>query len=143
MSIIDLDELWAEAHTLHFDAGRYMSNVHSNWVEKMAKMPNGWLLNDNSFFDTMRSHPKKMYVLHVTRDIDKITDSSTLYPSAGCLVGCIYGTQLYPVHDNAFRMHNLGEYILTKEATFAGGEPTPLIIEISYDNAHDVPCWQG
>lgn len=143
MSIIDLNDLWAEAHTLHFDAGKYISSVQSSWLESMTKMPNGRLLNDNSFFQTMRSKPDKVYILHVTRDIEKVISSSALYPSAGCLVGCIYGTQLFPEDKGVFRMHNLGEHILTKEAVFSGGTPTPLIIEVSYSKTRDEPLLAG
>lgn len=143
MSIIDLDDLWAEAHTLHFDAGKYIPSAYSSWLGSMADTPNGSLLNDNSFFQTMRSKPDKVYVLHVTRDIEKVISSSTLYPSAGCLVGCIYGTQLFPEGEGVFRMHNLGQYILTKEAVFSGGPPTPLVIEVSYDDTRDEPPLAG
>lgn len=141
--MIDIDKLWAEAHTLHFDAGGYISSAGNRWIERMYSAPNGQLLNSNSFFETMRSHPKKVYILHVTRDLDKIIESSALHPSAGCLVGCIYGTQLFPAENNTFRMHNLGQSILTKEAPLSGKSPIPLIIEINYDATHGYPSLVG
>lgn len=143
MSVIDLNELWAEAHTLHFDAGKYMPSAQDRWIESMSSMPNGHLLSDNSFFDMVRSNPSKIYILHVTQDIEKIISSSAIYPSAGCLVGCIYGTQLYPIGDNTFKMHNLGHHILTREAVFSGKEPTALIIEISYEDIYSQPVLAG
>lgn len=136
MNPINMDDLWSEVHTLHYaDTPIYLQGNDYNlleWKDKTAETPNGDLLRSNSFFEHMKNSPSKVYLLHVTKEIDKIKDSMTLYPSAGCLVGCIYTTQLYKESDNTFRMHNLGEHILHEEATLTKGSSTPLIIEATY-----------
>lgn len=137
-----MDSLWAEAHTLHFDAADYMHSVKTSWMERMTKSPHGSLLKDNSFFRSVKNNDKKIYLLHVTQDVDKIISSSTLYPSAGCLVGCVYTTQLYENSDGTYSMHNLGKYILEEEAPRSGKVSTPLVIEVSFPN-DDSPMLSG
>lgn len=143
MSMIDMNDLWAEVHTLHFDASYYVSHSKNNWLESMKDAPNGNLLRDNSFFRSVSSGSGKIYILHITRDIKIINETSTLYPSAGCLVGCIYGTQLFEQPDGRFRMHNLGRHILLKEAPLAGKTPTPLIIEVLFNECSDGTVLSG
>lgn len=136
MSILNMDELWSEVHLLHHsDTSLYLKGSYDNqleWKDKTVDTPNGKLLKGNSFFAHMQSKPEKIYLLHVTKELEKIRSSSTLYPSAGCLVGCIYTTQLYPESNDTFRMHNLGKHILHNEAVLTKGESTPLIIEATY-----------
>lgn len=136
MSILNMDELWSEVHTLHHtDTFQYLKGSYHNqleWKDRTVDTPNGELLKDNSFFAYMQNKPEKIYLLHVTKELEKIQESSTLYPSAGCLVGCIYTTQLYPESNNTFRLHNLGKHILQKEAVLTEGKSTPLIIEATY-----------
>ena len=144
MNIVGMNKLWSEVHSLHFDVDdHYASLPGTGWVESMRDTPNGSLLKDNSFFKSLRSEDNKLYILHVTRDMKKINKSSILYPSAGCLVGCIYGTQLYKQLDGRFLMHNLGKHILIKEAVLSGKKPTPLIIEVTFNNSSNYPLLSG
>lgn len=143
MNIIDLDKLWSEVHSLHFEVDSYANFSDNRWLESMVNAPNGALLKDNRFFKSLRSENDKLYVLHVTQDIEKVNETSTLYPSAGCLVGCIYGTQLYKQPNGEFLMHNLGKHILLKEAVLSGKKPTPLIIEVSFGDINKYPLISG
>lgn len=137
MSILDLDHLWAEAHTLHFSTSKFMPNTTNQWISRMQNTPNGQLLATNGFFRLVQSNPKSIHILHVTQDVNKIIENGAIHPSAGCLVGCVYGTQLYPTSDGSFMMHNLGEHVLTREAPLTGSHPTPLVIEVSFNNTHE------
>ena len=143
MNIVDMDKLWSEVHSLHFGEDGYVNFFEAGWFESMEDTPNGALLKDNSFFRSLRSEDNKLYILHVTQDMEKVDESSTLYPSAGCLVGCIYGTQLYKQPDGRFLMHNLGKHILLKEAVLSGKKPTPLIIEMSFNAGGNYPLISG
>lgn len=129
-----MEDLWADVHSLHYlDSFEYTLNNTPLVSLNDYKTPNGSLLRDNSFFDSLKTNQNKIYLLHITKDIEKIKRSSTLYPSAGCLIGSIYTTQLYKEADGKFKMHNLGRHIYQKEATILGKSPTPLIIEMTFD----------
>lgn len=102
----------------------------------LNKTPNGELLSRNSLFD-MLGHDRRLYLLHVTNATESITQHGALYPSGGCLVGSIYCAPLIR-EPGGFRMHNLGEYVLTREAPAFVRDldadrraPTPLVIEIT------------
>lgn len=140
----DLNMLWSEAHTLHLGVYNCQS-IYSNddLNDLLYASPNHSLLSNNNFFNTMLRNPDKVYIMHVTRNLERILQTKVMYPSAGCLIGCIYGTQLYKESGNLFRMHNLGKYILQQEATFGGGKAVPIVIEVSFKNQAHRPILSG
>ncbi|MGI8310709.1 hypothetical protein [Saccharopolyspora hattusasensis] len=136
--------MWAEAHVFFhnpYTAAAVTTSEFSEstdtWRRRLVhETPNGALLVRNTMFDALSGH-KKLYLLHVTHALEKITEHGVIYPSGGCLVGSVYCTPLTQT-GQGFRMHNLGKYVLTKEApAFAkklgaeAGVPEPLIIELT------------
>jgi SAM-dependent methyltransferase len=133
---------WADVHSrfdnLHDEPSLNedrLKNLTERWSHRLLQAPNGELWTHNSMFKSLMSE-KKLYLLHVTHALEEIREHGMIYPSGGCLVGSIYCTPLTRCSDG-FRMHNLGEYILTKEAPafvkrsgVQTSKPTPLIIEI-------------
>jgi hypothetical protein len=94
MNILNMEDLWADVHSLHYlDSFECTLNNTPLVSLNDYKAPNGSLLRDNSFFDSLKTNQNKIYLLHITKDIEKIKRSSTLYPSAGCLIGSIYTKQ--------------------------------------------------
>ncbi|MFE6273516.1 hypothetical protein ACFVQ9_32560 [Streptomyces goshikiensis] len=144
MDFLDAYEQWADAHAF-FDTALIPSPADSQdplagqsavWEDRLAGTPNGRLLRDNALFRAL-SGDGKLHLLHVTHALEQISEHGTLYPSGGCLVGSVYCAPLTAT-ERGFRMHNLGEYILTKEApAFAAKAmtpkrtPTPLIFEVT------------
>ena len=153
MDFPDSYRLWADAH--HFyaspliphqaDASDPLAELSAAWDHRLAKdTPNGALLRDNALFQSL-GREGKLHLLHVTHALEQISEHGVLYPSGGCLVGSIYCAPLFPER-SGLRMHNLGHYILSKEAPTSLAKlgdpsraPTPLIFEI------DVPrhAYQG
>ncbi|MCE7080111.1 hypothetical protein [Streptomyces sp. ST2-7A] len=143
MDFLDSYHLWADAH--HFyesprlpgprsDAGP-LAELGDAWDSRLEETPNGGLLRDNALFDALGGSDR-LYLLHVTHALEEINRNGVLYPSGGCLVGSIYCAPL-SVAGSGFHMHNLGRYILTREApafTARMGVPgrtsTPLIFEV-------------
>lgn len=141
MDFPDSYRLWADSHVFYqpgprrIGDGDFMAAKLAAWDHRMIhETPNGSLLTSNSLFDLLRSG-QKVSLLHVTHAVDQITDRGVLYPSGGCLVGSVYCTPLTREGDT-YRMHNLGSYVLTREAVLAEenghalARPTPLIIEV-------------
>ncbi|MFB7338547.1 hypothetical protein ACFCZ6_00630 [Streptomyces hydrogenans] len=144
MDFLDAYEQWADAHSF-FDTTLIPSPTDGQdplaaqtaaWDKRLADTPNGRLLRDNAMFRALGTGDK-LHLLHVTHALEQISEHGALYPSGGCLVGSVYCAPL-TASKRGFRMHNLGEYILTKEAPAfvakAGvprREPTPLIFEVS------------
>lgn len=141
MSLHDPYRSWADSHVF-YDPGR---QPHSDgdliaakltaWDHRMRnETPNGALLSGNSLFDVLRGG-RKVPLMHVTHALDEIIDGRVLYPSGGCLVGSVYCTPL-TCEGGSYRMHNLGSYVLTREAMLAAenghtlSRPAPLIIEV-------------
>jgi hypothetical protein len=151
MELSDSYDLWADSHVFYdgfTNKTRGACAVDARlaaWDRRMTyDTPNGALLEANAMFDLFKTHGK-VNLLHVTHAFEQIVDRGILYPSGGCLVGSVYGTPLAP-DAGAYRMHNLGRYILEREAAMASaagrvlGEPTPLIIEVEVPrNAYQVP----
>jgi hypothetical protein len=144
MDFLDTYHLWADAH--HFYESPYLPNQRGDidpladltdaWDARLEATPNGALLRDNALFDALGSSGK-LHLLHVTHALEEISEHGVLYPSGGCLVGSIYCAPLTAT-DRGFRMHNLGRYILTREApaftarmSTPGRIPTPLIFELT------------
>lgn len=144
MDFLDAYHLWADAHAF-FDstlargpAGHTdtLADQAVAWDTRLAEeTPNGWLLRHNALFEALSGNGK-LHLLHVTHALEEISRQGVLYPSGGCLVGSIYCAPLTAT-EQGFRMHNLGSYVLTKEApTFLARlgvtdrAPTPLIFEI-------------
>lgn len=143
IDFLDSYRLWADTHVF-FDAPPQVRTSQeplpeqaSRWCDRLTHdTPNGLLLTRNSLFDVVRPG-RVVPLLHVTHAMERISDQGALYPSGGCMVGCLYGTPLTPV-DDGYRMHNLGEYVLCREAPEfvkriggAAGQPTPLVIEVT------------
>ncbi|WP_018547238.1 hypothetical protein [Streptomyces sp. LaPpAH-108] len=145
----DLHSMWADAHVSYssptgpVDLGRprgALAEQETAWRIRLTETaPNGGLLVENSMFDALRS-ADTLHLLHVTQSLDRITRHGTLRPSGGCLVGSIYCAPLTPAAEG-LRMHNLAEYILTKEApaavarsSFPGRTTTPLVLQLSLPN---------
>ncbi|MFK0233474.1 hypothetical protein [Streptomyces vinaceus] len=144
MDFLDAYEQWADAHAF-FDTAHIPSPTDSQdplagqsaaWEGRLAGTPNGRLLRDNALFRAL-SGDGKLHLLHVTHALEQISEHGTLYPSGGCLVGSVYCAPLTTT-ERGFRMHNLGEYILTKEAPAFSAKamtpkrtPTPLIFEVT------------
>lgn len=135
--------LWADSHVFYdklLNSGKHFgpfAERETQWQKQLVtEAPNGSLLADNNVFSALRKD-KKISLLHVSHKFESITNHGTIYPSGGCLVGSIYCTPLMKQRDG-YKMHNLGEYILTKEAPMiiknlgphiSGA--TPLIIELT------------
>lgn len=137
--------LWADAHAF-FDSPLIPGTSHhanslgqqsAAWESRLEEdTPNGALLRGNALFDALNGNGP-LHLLHVTHALEEISQQGFLYPSGGCLVGSIYCAPLTP-SGSGFRMHNLAEYVLNKEAPAfvskvgdSGREPTPLIFEIA------------
>ncbi|MGW6981240.1 hypothetical protein ACWGE1_17590 [Streptomyces sp. NPDC054932] len=145
MDFLDAYEQWADAHAF-FDTTLIPSPVDGQdplaeqaaaWENRLvAETPNGWLLRDNALFRALGGDGK-LHLLHVTHALEQISEHGSLYPSGGCLVGSVYCAPLTPT-ERGYRMHNLAEYVLTKEAPAFVAQagtpkrvPTPLIFEIN------------
>lgn len=141
MAFPDSYRMWADSHVFYQPTPRRISDGDvtaaklAAWDQRMVHdTPNGSLLLSNSLFDVLRGG-KRVPLLHVTHALDRITERGVLYPSGGCLVGSVYCTPLSRDGD-AYRMHNLGAYVLTREAVLAEANghalnrPVPLIIEV-------------
>ncbi len=144
MDTHDAYHLWADAHAFYDtpllpdtrDQAGPLAEQSARWEQRLAdETPHGALLRTNALFDTLNGDGP-LHLLHVTHALEEISQNGFLYPSGGCLVGSIYCAPL-TMHGSGFRMHNLAEYVLNKEApafVAKGGEgrtPTPLIFEIT------------
>jgi hypothetical protein len=145
MDIINSYRLWADGHVFYDSplAGQTTAKKgpltarEGAWQKRIVQeTPNGELFQRNVLFDALTGSGT-LTLLHITHGLERISQRGIIYPSGGCLVGSIYCCPLIPA-DDGFRMHNLGRYVLTKEAPAfvarlgrKGGTPTPLIIEIT------------
>ncbi|MFJ4738194.1 hypothetical protein [Streptomyces sp. NPDC088775] len=145
MDFLDAYEQWADAHAFFdttlipspSDGQDPLSEQAAAWENRLvAETPNGRLLRDNALFRALGGDGK-LHLLHVTHALEQISEHGSLYPSGGCLVGSVYCAPLTPT-ERGYRMHNLAEYVLTREAPAfvakAGAPqrvPTPLIFEIN------------
>ncbi|WP_031516519.1 hypothetical protein [Streptomyces sp. NRRL F-5123] len=146
MDFLDTYEEWADAHAF-FDTALIpgpglrsvdpLAEQTRAWEHRLTQAtPNGALLRGNALFDSLSSG-QTLHLLHVTHALEQITEHGVLYPSGGCLVGAIYCAPL-AASGTGFRMHNLGAYVLDKEApafvarmNLTGHKPTPLIFEVT------------
>ncbi|THA31750.1 hypothetical protein E6R18_15555 [Streptomyces sp. A1277] len=145
MSNLDLHGMWADAH-VSYSAPAGPGAAHRSgplaeqaaaWNARLAETaPQGALLTDNAMFASLRGG-NTQHLLHVTHSFDRIVRDGTLRPSGGCLVGSLYCAPLAPT-SGGLRMHNLAEYVLTREAPaslarspFSGRITTPLVLEIT------------
>ncbi|MER5971802.1 hypothetical protein ABT112_19070 [Streptomyces sp. NPDC002055] len=145
MDFHDAYQQWADAHaffdTTFIPSPTYgqdpLSDQAAAWENRLvAETPNGRLLRDNALFRALGGDGK-LHLLHVTHALEQISEHGSLYPSGGCLVGSVYCAPLTPTK-RGYRMHNLAEYVLTKEAPACVAKadtlkrmPTPLIFEIN------------
>jgi hypothetical protein len=141
MDFADTYGLWADSHVFYNNPIRRttdrdpVADKLAAWDVRMATgTPNGGLLAHNRMFEMLRAD-ERVSLLHVTHALEEITERGVLYPSGGCLVGSVYCTPLAKSGDG-YRVHNLGSYVLTREAPLAGrnghalAAPTPLVIDI-------------
>jgi hypothetical protein len=112
---------WNEAH-VNYDLydhdiclnGDKIKYDECEWRKKLIEeSPNGDLLLRNSFFETIKNK-NKIYLAHATPNFRNIRKDNLFFPSSGCLVASIYCTPLTE-DSNGLRLHNLGDYIITKE----------------------------
>lgn len=112
---------WSKAHVFynmyeHEPDNNAPQSVKDDYIWRMRLLketPNGSFIIKNSFFNSLKE--EKIYLLHTTPNLEGILRSGSLYSSGGCLVGGIYATPLFK-KKNLFHLHNLGEYIVKKEA---------------------------
>ena len=143
---------WADAHVFY---NMFLHEPQKNATSRIAddewrwrkwaiqESPNGKLILTNSFFSVLKNS-EKIYLLHVTPNLEKILESGTIYSSGGCLIGSIYAAPLFLTTNGSFKVHNLGEYIFKKEAQHASylrekkTKPSIIIIEADLpQRAHD------
>jgi hypothetical protein len=145
METLDGYHLWADAHAFFDtplipgtnDRADALGQQSAAWESRLAEdTPNGALLRSNALFDALNGDGP-LHLLHVTHALEEISQHGFLYPSGGCLVGSIYCAPL-TASGSGFRMHNLADYVLNKEAPAfvakvggSGRTPTPLIFEIT------------
>jgi hypothetical protein len=145
VDFLDSYHLWADAHAF-FDSPDLLSTHPQSadpllqqttaWEQRLAETtPNGHLLRRNALFDSL-SQGGTLHLLHVTHALEEISEQGVLYPSGGCLVGSIYCAPLTAT-DRGFRPHNLGSYVLNREAPaflervgLPARTATPLIFEL-------------
>jgi hypothetical protein len=145
VDFLDAYHLWADAHCF-FDSALIPGSSDragplavqtADWERRLAEeTPNGHLLRQNALFEAL-GKGGRLHLLHVTHALEEISRQGVLYPSGGCLVGSIYCAPLTAT-EHGFRMHNLGSYVLTKEAPaflsklgVTDRVPTPMIFEIN------------
>src|SRR3989344_1612784 len=99
----------------------------------VSETPNGVLFQKNILYDIVCS--QKVYLAHITTNLPAIQAEGRLLSSSGCLVGSIYSTPVIQEGEN-FRLHNLGEYILLKEApAFSKNKNVcPLLVELEFSH---------
>ncbi|MEV0266942.1 hypothetical protein AB0I49_37165 [Streptomyces sp. NPDC050617] len=145
MNYPDLHDMWADAHVSYSSPVGPVNICRPNplaeqtamWNARLAEeAPNGSLLSDNAMFNSLRTGTT-LHLLHVTQAFDRIVRHGTIRPSGGCLVGSLYCAPLTPAA-GGLRMHNLAEYILTREAIASQTRSqlpdritTPLVLEIT------------
>ncbi len=94
---------WADAHVFY---NMYLHKPAKNapeiekeeflWREKLiSESPNGQLITQNSFFETLKKS-SKIYLAHITYNLDKILANKRIFPSGGCLTGSIYCVPVVP-----------------------------------------------
>lgn len=132
---------WAEAHAFYNIYDQIPSDNRPNietqeylWRQRLKKdTPNGKLLTANSFFSDLKKS-EKIYLNHITYNLNKIIESGSIYASGGCLIGSVYCTPL-TMTPKGLRLHNLGQYIYHKEAPAGNGPmnkpPNTLVFEIA------------
>lgn len=109
--------------------------LEHEWRMRMVnEAPNGKLLVSNSVFDVIRSS-SKIYMTHITPNLERIIQSGSIYSSGGCLLGGIYTTPIFQ-EEKGLRVHNLGRYIMREEAPRASylqkkNNPDALVIELT------------
>lgn len=149
MAFNDKINQWAKAHVFYnmYDhevgagASREIKIEHEWRLKAIKEAPNGRLLVENSFFKSL-SKSSKIYLLHITPNLDQIKESGSLYSSGGCLIGGVYAIPIFKEGD-IFRVHNLGRYIIEEEAPRASymqnkAKPNVLIIELTLPaNSHN------
>lgn len=106
----------------------------NEWKEKIhSHAANGALYFQSAFFDSLKKSDK-IYIAHVTKNLEEIKQTSAVYPSAGCLVGSVYCVPIAQ-EDSRFRVHNLGRYVYEKELKFSSSQqPSIIVLEIDTTN---------
>lgn len=113
-------ELWSSAHVnqstsikmLDFTQGGFGSDI--DWFKyQVDNTPNGKLLVRNAMFDSLRK--EKVYLAHITTRLPSIASTKKILSSSGCLIGSLYCVPVL-MDSGGMRLHNLGQYIYTKEA---------------------------
>jgi hypothetical protein len=140
---------WAGAHVfynmyLHKPARRNFKIGLDEylWRQKIVtETPNGRLITQNSFFESLKQSDR-VYLAHITYNLDEILRNRRIFSSGGCLAGSIYCTPL-SVNGDKLRMHNLGVYVAETEAPMMANnkhdkkQPEILIFEVKTDeDAH-------
>lgn len=91
-------------------------NSEYGWLKYLiTNTPNGFILKENIIYNFANS--KKIYLAHITKNFESIVRDKKILASSGCLVGSIYCVPVIK-EKNKLRLHNLGKYIIEKEAPF-------------------------
>lgn len=145
----DIITPWADAHVFYnmylHKPGQISSKIKLDeflWRNKIVnETPNGKLFVQNSFFENLKKSDR-VYLAHLTYELDEIVENKVIFSSGGCLIGSIYCVPLIP-EDGKLRLHNLGVYISEIEAPMMRKDkkkkeyPEVLIFEIKTDkDAH-------
>lgn len=108
------------------------------WRKKLvSESPNGRLLTQNSFFETLKKS-NKIYLAHVTYNLEEILTNKKIFSSGGCLTGSIYSVPVILDHGK-LRIHNLGVYVVEVEAPLmvqnknGKKQPDLLLFEVKID----------
>ncbi len=123
---------WDHAHTdytmpVQRHSPASLAESESDWRHYLERStPNGWLIQGNAMTDALVSG-QRMYLLHVTRNIDAIRISRQLHVSTGCLVGALYCSPLTSQREG-LRPHNLGTYLMRTKPSI-----TPIVFEVTPD----------
>lgn len=146
----DIISSWADAHVFY---NMYLHKQGQNgskyerdeymWRKRIVtETPNGHLVVKNSFFENLIKS-KKVYLAHITYNLDSILKNRRIFSSSGCLMGSIYCSPLV-LEAGRLRLHNLGVYITEHEASMmienkSGKErPEILLFEVNVDkNIHN------
>jgi len=119
--MINKTNLWSMAHinnnviqaNLEYSKASFDSDI--GWLKYLiSETPNGYILKNNVLYD-IASNERKIYLAHITRNINSLLETKKILASSGCLIGSIYCTPVIK-EGKKLRLHNLGKYIFKKEA---------------------------
>lgn len=139
MSENKLIEKWSRAHSSFNKVENVLSSNKSRngglyeiaFQKALHNSPNGQLYYHSAFLKDLANN-KKLFLGHITFQLDEIIKSKHLYSSGGCLIGSMYCFPFSKTGASEYRFHNLGEYILCEEAAGRNKKaPDVILFEIN------------